>query len=599
MNHSPLPKTLPSFIAHFAKQYRWSFLLFILAPTLIVLETTIQPYAMKLIVDGIANAPAGLEKIPASMMKGIWLYCFASIFLVIWFRGVEWWQTRIIPDFQADIRMKTLEHLSHQSYGYFVNHFAGNIANKVSDLPKSIDMIRKVFCWDIVGSTAITLTSVIMISTVNTYAAMLLLTWIVLHLSVTLWMARYVDRRATVNAEDKSQLSGLVVDMLSNILPVKIFARTREEYAVIQKKQDTEVNSNRALFVTILILRTCMDLLIAPMMIGLLYVLILAWQKGWITAGDVTFVIMCMFLVMGRLWFLGQNLMDFFREIGVAKQALVLITTPIDINDAENAEMLRVKEGRIEFESVSFNYHHKHELFSNKNVRIQAGTKVGLVGYSGSGKTTFVHLILRFFDVLSGKILIDGQDIAQVTQQSLHESIVMVPQDTTLFHRTIYDNIQYGNPEASYEEVLRASKLAHCHEFIDALPEKYDTLVGERGIKLSGGQRQRIAIARAMLKNAPILIMDEATAALDSVTEKYIQEAMQNLMGNRTTIVIAHRLSTLAEMNRILVFDKGHIIEDGTHDELIAQKGHYEHMWRMQAGGFLPESASGQQEKNQ
>jgi ATP-binding cassette subfamily B protein len=202
-----------------------------------------------------------------------------------------------------------------------------------------------------------------------------------------------------------------------------------------------------------------------------------------------------------------------------------------------------------------------------------------------------VHLILRFFDIIGGRILIDGQNIAEVTQDSLHEHIAMVPQDTSLFHRTLFENIQYGDLNATKAEVIAASKAAHCHEFIESLPQGYDTLVGERGLKLSGGQRQRIAIARAMLKKAPILILDEATSALDSLTEQFIQEAMQRLMEQRTTIVVAHRLSTLASMDRILVFDKGHIIEDGTHATLLASNGRYAQLWHMQAGGFLPDHA--------
>ncbi len=257
--------------------------------------------------------------------------------------------------------------------------------------------------------------------------------------------------------------------------------------------------------------------------------------------------------------------------------------------DVLDAKPLVVTKGHIKFEQVTFYYKEDNSLFEQLDVEIQAGTKVGLVGASGSGKTTFVNLILRFFDVESGRILIDGQDIAQVTQDSLHEQIAMIPQDTSLFHRSLMENIRYGRLEATDQEVIEAAKRAHCHEFISSLPEGYHTLVGERGIKLSGGQRQRIAIARAMLKNAPILVLDEATSALDSVTEKYIQVALSSLMQGRTVIVIAHRLSTLAEMDRILVFDQGHIIEDGNHPTLLAKQGHYAKLWHMQAGGFLLE----------
>jgi ATP-binding cassette, subfamily B, bacterial len=230
-----------------------------------------------------------------------------------------------------------------------------------------------------------------------------------------------------------------------------------------------------------------------------------------------------------------------------------------------------------------------HHSFKNKTITIAGGEKVGLVGFSGSGKSTFVNLILRLFEVESGSILIDKQNINEVTQASLRENIALIPQDVSLFHRSLLDNIRYGRIDATDEEVIAASKKATCHEFIAVLRDGYQSMVGERGVKLSGGQRQRIAIARAMLKNAPILILDEATSALDSVTEKYIQDALDQLMQEKTTIVIAHRLSTLNKMHRILVFNDGKIIEDGSHDMLMQQQGHYAKMWQMQAGGFLPD----------
>jgi ATP-binding cassette subfamily B protein len=248
---------------------------------------------------------------------------------------------------------------------------------------------------------------------------------------------------------------------------------------------------------------------------------------------------------------------------------------------------LRVTKGKITFSKVRFNYKNTKPLFRRKSVIIEPGQKIGLVGYSGSGKTTFVSLILRLYDVTSGQILIDGQDIRDVTQDSLRCHISLIPQEPSLFHRTVMENIRYGRLEASDEEVIEAAKKAYAHEFIMQLPEAYDSLVGERGIKLSGGQRQRIAIARAILKNAPILMLDEATSQLDSVTEIEIQKSLWVLMQNKTTLVVAHRLSTLLQMDRILVFDQGKIVEDGTHAELLAENGLYKGLWDAQVGGFL------------
>ncbi|HLF66589.1 MAG TPA: ATP-binding cassette domain-containing protein, partial [Gammaproteobacteria bacterium] len=294
------------------------------------------------------------------------------------------------------------------------------------------------------------------------------------------------------------------------------------------------------------------------------------------------------FNILGMVWYLSMQTMQLFKEIGTMKAALSLVVKPLEIVDEHDALPLKVIRGEIVFDDVSFYYQHANRLFENKSVTIKAGEKIGLVGFSGAGKSTFVNLILRFYDIYSGEILIDGQNIKKVTLDSLYENIAMIPQDTSLFHRSLMENIRYGRIDATDEEVIVSAKLAHCDEFIMRLPEGYAALVGERGIKLSTGQRQRVAIARAILKNAPILILDEATASLDSVTEELIQESLSQLMQNKTTIVIAHRLSTLAHMDRIMVFEHGHIIEEGSQAELLAQGGHFAKLWQMQAGGFLP-----------
>jgi ATP-binding cassette subfamily B protein len=292
------------------------------------------------------------------------------------------------------------------------------------------------------------------------------------------------------------------------------------------------------------------------------------------------------------LWNVTKDFSQLSKSFGKITQALRTITLPVDIQDHPHARSLSVSKGEIAFKNVRFHYKGATPLFENKTVVIQPGQKVGLVGFSGSGKTTFVNLILRLFDVTHGQILIDGQDIRMVTQDSLHEAIGVIPQDPSLFNRTLRENIRYGRLSATDADVELAARKAHAHSFIKDLPNQYDTAVGERGIKLSGGQRQRIAIARVVLKNAPILILDEATSQLDSITETLIQESIEDLMQNKTTLVIAHRLSTLLHMDRILVFDKGKIIQDGTHQELMAQNGLYKTLWEAQVGGFLPERIS-------
>ena len=288
-------------------------------------------------------------------------------------------------------------------------------------------------------------------------------------------------------------------------------------------------------------------------------------------------------------WYTMSQVNEFHQAIGKCKQSLTSLILPHDIQDKENARLLLVQKGQINFLEVEFYYKGMKPLLENKSICIDGGQKVGLVGYSGGVKSTFVNLILRLYEVSCGQIQIAGQDIRNITQESLPTQIGMIPQDPTLFPRTLMENIRYGRIEASDEEVITASKKAHAHEFISKLQHGYDSLVGERGVKLSGGQRQRIAIARAILKNAPILMLDEATSQLDSVTESHIQESLWELMQDKTTIVIAHRLSTLLHMDRILVFDQGKIVEDGSHANLLAKSGLYKSLWEKQVAGFLIE----------
>jgi len=313
------------------------------------------------------------------------------------------------------------------------------------------------------------------------------------------------------------------------------------------------------------------------------------WKQGDLTPGEVVFIFNTTWNVTMMTWYAGLELPNLFKEIGVCQQALSIIQVGHEITDQSNASSIHIQEGEIVFKDVTFRYYHESELFENKNIVIKAHEKVGLVGFSGSGKTTFINLILRNYNIQKGHIFIDGQDISKVKQESLRDQISMIPQEPVLFHRTLMENIRYGRLDATDEEVIEAAKKAGCHEFIFQFPNDYHTYVGERGAKLSGGQRQRIAIARAILKKAPILILDEATSALDSVTEKNIQKGLDMTILEQTVIVIAHRLSTLSGMDRILVFHEGKIVEDGNHKELIMKNGHYTRLWNMQVGGFIPD----------
>jgi ATP-binding cassette subfamily B protein len=291
---------------------------------------------------------------------------------------------------------------------------------------------------------------------------------------------------------------------------------------------------------------------------------------------------------MGQAWGFGKLVRSIYSNLADAEEMTKLLETPVEIQNSPTASELLIQRGEIEYKNVGFNYNETRKIISDLSFRISAKEKIALVGTSGSGKSTIVKLLLRMHDLTEGKILIDNINIKNVTQESLWQNISLVPQDPILFHRTIMENIRYGRPDASDDEVIIASKLAHCDDFINELQDKYDTYVGERGIKLSGGERQRIAIARAILRNAPILILDEATSSLDSESEQLIQDALNSLMYNKTVIVIAHRLSTIMKMDKILVIDNGKIVESGSHDTLLKnESGVYRNLWKIQAGGFI------------
>jgi ATP-binding cassette subfamily B protein len=384
-------------------------------------------------------------------------------------------------------------------------------------------------------------------------------------------------------------VNGKIVDAVTNILNAKLFARLDFEREYLEGFLETEVQSGRRTFWYMERVRWFQFTAAAILKIGTIGYALMLWDAGQISVGDFAMSTGLALLIIGDARNLTRRFLEFFEYVGNVANGVDTIVKPHEIIDVDNAQALQVSQGRIEFKNVCFAYEANRPVFENLNVVIEPGQRVGLVGFSGSGKSTFVSLILRNYEPQSGQILVDQQEISQATQDSLHQQISLIPQDPSLFHRSLKDNIGYGRLDASDEELVAAAKLAHADKFIQAIPEAYQSLVGERGVKLSGGQRQRIAIARVMLKDAPILILDEATSSLDSVTEKTIQDNLDRAMGRKTVIAIAHRLSTIAHLDRILVFDQGQIVEDGSHQDLLDKQGFYYRLWAMQAGGFLPD----------
>lgn len=584
-------KELIGFVWQFMRLQRWLFFfIFLIDCFAWSLDALLWPYILSVVIDIFTayegDRLAAWEALKWPIIGGVGLI----VYMETASRSMGFMMARAIPKLQADIRMEMFNHVQHHSPRYFNERFAGSLANKVTDMTTQVEVILQQLFWPIIPAIAACVLGAFFLWFVNPIFAWILLGWIVIHLTVCLTFTRSCDAYEHRHGEARSTLIGKIVDSFTNNFAVNLFYRFKYERKLIQPYQREEEETNRAAKRYVEKMRALLSLFyfFGPFL-GVNATLLYLWLHGRITTGQVIQVFNTTWNLTMVMWTVGSAFPILFQSFGIAKQAYSVMRDPQDMGDQKNAPSLKVQSGEIVFDNVSFQYGEK-SLFENKHVRIRGGEKVGLVGFTGAGKSTFINLILRFFPLHQGKILIDGQEIAAVTLESLRSQIALIPQDPVLFHRTLRENICYGKPEATEEEIIRASKLAHSDEFIRNTPKGYEAKVGERGTKLSGGEKQRIAIARAILVDAPILILDEATSALDSLTEKYIQDSLEKLMQGRTTIVIAHRLSTLSRMDRILVFDKGKIIEEGPHAALLSQDGLYARMWKMQVGGFLPDA---------
>jgi ATP-binding cassette subfamily B protein len=552
------------------------------------IDLSLAPYILKTIIDRISSNSN--ENIFASVGLLSLLYLFRTLIITSMYRVYDYFVIiKMIPSLRKNIANLSFGSLIEQSYSFYQNNFAGSLSNKVNDLISSVPEIIQIVIDQFASRILALIIATITLYYVNSVFAIIMLIWSMVFILGSLLISKKLSHLSDIWSESGSRITGKMVDSLSNIVAIKLFAKIKEEKATMaaafNEATIAEQNFQWVYFWAWLVNGYSFVILQGAN----LYFLLKGREAGWITIGDFIVVLTINQTMVELLWQITQDLSTFSKLWGKVSQALRAINFVAEIQDSTNAKVLKVNKGEIKFDKVKFHYKGSEPLFEDKSITIKPGEKVGLVGYSGSGKTTFVNLILRLYEINQGRILIDDQDISKVTQASLHSNIGMIPQDPGLFHRSLIDNIRYSKMDASEEEVIRAAKNAHAHDFIMNIPENYNSLVGERGVKLSGGQRQRIAIARAFLKNAPILILDEATSQLDSITEKDIQDSLWALMQDKTTIVVAHRLSTLLHMDRILVFEKGKIIGDGSHKELLESEGLYRTLWNAQVGGFLPE----------
>jgi ATP-binding cassette subfamily B multidrug efflux pump len=493
------------------------------------------------------------------------------------------------------VRWRQHRYMLRQSLSFFQNDFAGRLANKIMQTGVSLRQ-TVVEVVDALWFVAIYWTSAAVIFFDLDWRLVIpLVLWLISFLGTVWFFVPRLIRYATIVSDARSMLIGRIVDSYTNIMTVKLFAHTEGEDAYAKEAISDHLDKVKRQLRWITGLEMTQWVLTGMLITGTTGLALWLWTKGSITLGAIAVTTGLAIRLNNMAGWIMWVITGIFENIGTVQEGMEAISKPWTVVDAPGAKPLRVEKGEIRYEGVRFHYGRDSGMIENLSLAIRPGEKVGLVGPSGAGKSTLVNILLRFHDLEGGRILIDGQNIAAVGQDSLRAHIGLVTQDTSLLHRSVRDNIRYGRPAATEEDVIAAAKQAHAHEFILELEDYkgrrgYDAQVGERGVKLSGGQRQRVAIARVLLKNAPILILDEATSALDSEVEAAIQEQFYNLMQNKTVIAIAHRLSTISAMDRLIIMEKGRIVEDGSHQELLRNGGLYASLWARQSGGFLFEN---------
>jgi ATP-binding cassette, subfamily B, multidrug efflux pump len=591
------PTTLFSFILHYSKPF-WPLLLAssLFASVVALIEVSLFAFVGKL-VDWLSTANR------QTFWHDHWLGLAGMGVLVLvvlpvlkfWYEAVI--HQGLIGNFAMRTRWQAHRYLLRQSMDFFQNDFAGRVATKVMQTALGVrEVVMKVS--EVLLYVGVYFTGALLLfATSDLRLTMPLILWLVGYIVALRYFIPRLQAISKEQSEARSLVTGRVVDSYTNIATVKMFAHAEREDTYARDGMDTFLGTVHRQMRLVTLLTVALNSLNALLLFSVAALSLWLWWLEAVTAGAIAFAIGLILRMQGMSHWIMWELASLFEQIGIVQDGLETIARERTVVDPAHPSALAVPRGEVRYDRIHFNYGKNRDdgmggIIDNLSLTIRPGEKVGLVGRSGAGKSTLVSLLLRFYDLEGGRILIDGQDIALVGQESLREKIGMVTQDTSLLHRSVVDNILYGRPDATFEEAVAAARRAHAHEFIQELEDLngrrgYHAHVGERGVKLSGGQRQRIAIARVLLKNAPILILDEATSALDSEVEAAIQESLYNLMQGKTVIAIAHRLSTIAALDRLIIMDKGRIVEEGTHAELLKRGGIYAQLWNRQSGGFI------------
>jgi ATP-binding cassette subfamily B multidrug efflux pump len=589
---APPPADLVGFYWYFARQAKGLFVaLFAAGLTVAALDTLVPVFIGRLVA--LVSAPAA----DASWTRA-WPELASMAAVILFARPLAILLQNLLANQAIAANLTSLTrwqahwHLVRQSWSFFQSDFAGRLANRVIQTGGSlreslVQLVQSVWYIAVYGTLAL-----FWLAGIDPWLSLPLALWAVCYVALLRVFVPRMRERSRAQSEMRSWLIGRIVDTYTNIQTVKLFARPRDEDAYIRGAIEAHTGAVQRMLRLQTGFSLCLSTLNACLLAATAAIGIALWREGAIAGAALATAMPLAWQIVNIAGWVAYQVTALFENLGVVQEGMQTIAQPIDMPDAPDAATLVVREGAIRFERVGFAYGRGVEVIRDLDLAIAAGERVGLVGASGAGKSTLVNLLLGFFRPESGRILVDGQDIARVTQESLRARIAVVTQDTALLHRSIAENIRYGRPEADEAELVAAARKAHAHDFIVGLEDwkgrrGYDAHVGERGVKLSGGQRQRVAIARVILKDAPILILDEATSALDSEAEAAIQEQLAGLMEGKTVIAIAHRLSTIARMDRLVVLDRGCIVETGTHAELLAKGSVYARLWHRQSGGFI------------
>ncbi|TMP06297.1 multidrug ABC transporter ATP-binding protein [Pseudoalteromonas sp. S3178] len=592
------PSTLFAFCRHYTKGMELSLVLMsISAALLAILEVSLFSY-MGQLVDWLGTyTPQTLFVEQKSELIKMAVMLLVVLPIVVFFHSAILHQA-LLGNYPMSIRWSAHRYLLRQSVSFYQNEFAGRIATKVMQTSLAVrEAVMKLL--DVLMYIVVYFGAMVFLVAEADWRLMLpLLAWLVLYASIQIYFVPKLKKIASSQADARSEMTGRIVDSYTNISTIKLFSYTQREEQYAKQSMDVFLQPVYKQMRLVTSLNFAINTLNYLLVFSVAALSLYLWSLSAISAGAIAVAVSLSLRLNGMAQWIMWEISSLFENIGTATDGMKTLSNPIKVDDKPNATTLEVTQGGIEFENVHFNYGkaanetNRGPVMNGLNLNIKPGEKIGLVGRSGAGKSTLVNLLLRFYDTDSGSIKIDGQKITDVSQESLRRYIAMVTQDTSLLHRSVKDNILYGRPDATHEEMLNAAKQAKALEFINDLEDSkgnkgFDAQVGERGVTLSGGQRQRIAIARVLLKNAPILILDEATSALDSEVEAAIQASLDDLMTGKTVIAIAHRLSTIAQMDRLIVLDNGGVVEQGSHDELIAKGGIYAGLWAHQTGGFI------------